>query len=250
MSHNATKTTLNLNLSDSDLLALEAIAGHNPELIAGIVSAMVKQRLVQFKQAGTVITFHSGDHLDNVPPVSLQAVANGNILALAFVGPAIETSSQLMPFHIQPTLFTVLGKIDDDYLVTPAGVGSRIMSGQDSIAFDHKPFFDTKALSECAPAFAAQRGQFGEGHIQMFPVTTAHGYMQFDLSTMPTYRVPGSVLYGLPTEVREEFNQCAAPQYQGQAHFGGYGGYQPPHGFRGRNSDQWGNGGGFNNGGL
>lgn len=223
----STKTTLSLNLSDSDLLALEAIAGHNPELIADRVTSLVEQQLSQFRYQGAVVTFHSGDHLDDLLPVSMKALANGNILALAFTTPSGVTPMPFASSPVQPVLFNVIGKIDDDYLVVPTALSSRVLSGQNSLhemftPQERKSFFDIEALADCKPAFAAMRGQLGEGHIQMFPVTAGpQAYMQHDVSTVPVYRVPASVLYDMPAEVREEFNHYGTAQYQQSPQFGG-----------------------------
>jgi hypothetical protein len=215
----STKTTLALQLSHADLLALEAVAGYNADLIANIVTGMVKQQLDEFKQQGTTVTFYNAEHLDNVQPVSFNAAVNGMVLAMAFTDTAQYTPGGVPSSAVMPRLFQIVGKIDDDYLIMLAGFGSRVLSGQD---MNHlKPIFDIEAMQKCPPQFTAVRGQLGEGQLAMFPQVLPHAYMQYDLSASPVYRVPAAAIYGLPEAVSKEFEHYGSGMPQAGGHYTG-----------------------------
>lgn len=235
----STKTTLSLQLSHTDLLALEAVAGYNTDRITDVVAAMVKQQLDALKQQGTTVTFYNADHLDNVQPVSFNESVNGMILAMAFTDTATYSPPTISGSAILPRIYQLVGKIDDDYLVMLAGFGSRVLNGQD--ISQPNPLFDIRAMQECAPRFTAVRGQLGEGHLAMFPQVTPHAYMQHDLSASPVYRVPAAVMYGLPEAVKKEFNHYGG----GQENFNG-GHYTGRHPGGSRGSWDMNNGGMFN----
>jgi len=236
----STKTTLSLQLSHTDLLALEAVAGYNTDRLADVVTGMVKTQLTQLQHSGTVLSFHSADHLDNIPAVSGRAVGAGMMLAMGFIDMAVAGAGGQLTSAVMPVLFRLIGKIDNDYLVAmteirPNAFRRHIVNGRETL-------FTEEQLKGCTPVFTAVRGQLGEGQLAVYPQVGPHNYMQHDLSQSPVYRVPATAIYGVPDVVRQELESFggaqahAGAQYTGERPGGSHGSWNTNNGgmFNGR----------------